>query len=78
MLIVYAVYLISLQTQADEPVKSVTKITSNSGGFPDKLRWFSQFGKSVASLGFDFDDNGVKDMVIGAEGDTDGYGYGTG
>ena len=52
-------------------VKSHQKISASEGGFTGALLEGANFGESVASLG-DFDGDGVGDLAVGAEGDSDG------
>jgi hypothetical protein len=55
---------------ADGTVARSQKIASGVGGAPS-LPGFGRFGSSVAALG-DFDGDGVKDMLVGAPGDSTG------
>ncbi len=57
--------------QADGAVKSHAKISSTHGGFAGVLADDDDFGHSVASLG-DLDGDGVIDLAVGADEDTDG------
>jgi hypothetical protein len=64
-----AVYVLFLA--ADGTVKSEQKISSSAGGLGAVLANSDFFGTSVGGLG-DLDNDGLTDLVIGANGDDDG------
>jgi hypothetical protein len=64
-----AVWVLFLNTNGT--VKSHQKISATQGGFTGTLSIGDFFGRSVCSPG-DLDNDGVEDMVVGAQGDDDG------
>ncbi len=56
---------------ADGTVKNHQKISSLVGGFSGALFDFDGFGSNVAALG-DLNDDGIPDLAVGADGDSDG------
>ncbi|MCF8298287.1 MAG: FG-GAP-like repeat-containing protein [Saprospiraceae bacterium] len=69
-----AIYILYLDT--NKTVKSYSKISSTSGNFSSALANGNYFGIGVSGLG-DLDNDGVPDIAVGAENDSDG-GSGTG
>ena len=64
-----AVYVLFLNT--DGTVKAEQKISNAAGGLTTPLLASNQFGISAAGLG-DVDGDGINDLLVGANGDTEG------
>lgn len=61
----------TLFLNADGTVKGHQKVSATSGGFTGQLLDDDHFGESIAVIG-DLDQNGVVDLIVGADGDDDG------
>lgn len=63
-----SVYILFMHSNGS--IKSIQKITNNSGGFPNVLAANDRFGVKLANIG-DIDGDGVVDLAAGAMGDNE-------